>query len=915
MDLEAGLPSRVINAIAEGPDGYIWMASEGAGLLRYDGRSYENYGLEDFPVLLDVQCDAEGLLWFHNGRRLWFYDGLSMKEYPLPEGAVIKQLKVFHQHYLLLNSGLFSLVNDSVEPVSSPVPVPIIDDFTFFKGALYLKSGNELWLGEKGNWLKTPISVGTFLAKANAQSLIINDSVYKGGKLSRDFSGQDSVSIKSYSQNSSFQLYLDESCLLLTFDGGTVRIPYKDRLVASEIKDVFISSNGVIYLILREGLMKLEDLASFKLDSKFGVFCSYQFGDQYYAGTERGLEVYSADYQLLKSFDLGFILSLAAFEGDIYIGTEAGLYRYNIAKASMEKLGLNGFVFSLFAEADELWLGAGDGIYRYANGRFTNISFEKNLSRATVFSIKKDAAGSLWFASYTEGLWRLKEGQWEAFRQWGGLRLDSINFSSFLPLKGDRLLVGTPSDGIFDLRGDKALHFGLRDMDFAEIRDIQEWRGEIWLGTNKGIVNYRELALSKQSQTPVSLHFIKANASLNGSFSNKEGIVYASSKGLFILNLEILNKQTELSKRAELQSISRLQSTNESLLQFGEDTAAFDILPLQLELPYNYNYLRLNYGSKNLYRQEFIQYRYRLVGLSNAWNYVGNFGESFYPDLAAGKYQFELQSRYAWQAWPNTSELYEFEIKEAFWRTWWFISTFILGILALTVFIIRDRWLKTQQRLSLENELLEMERKALRLQMNPHFIFNALDSISSFIFVKDAKQAVRYLNNFAKLMRLTLESSMEHVHPVETELSILKNYLELEKLRFNDKFEYELELDEDIDYDVGLPPMLIQPHVENAILHGLKPLTKPGLLKISFKVDGDNLCCIIDDNGVGRSAKKSELSTKGHRSMATQINKDRIALLQRSIKGEVALKIIDKMDENGKACGTTVIIKLPIQNI
>ena len=156
---------------------------------------------------------------------------------------------------------------------------------------------------------------------------------------------------------------------------------------------------------------------------------------------------------------------------------------------------------------------------------------------------------------------------------------------------------------------------------------------------------------------------------------------------------------------------------------------------------------------------------------------------------------------------------------------------------------------------------------------------------------------------------------MEHVHPVETELSILKNYLELEKLRFNDKFEYELELDEDIDYDVGLPPMLIQPHVENAILHGLKPLTKPGLLKISFKVDGDNLCCIIDDNGVGRSAKKSELSTKGHRSMATQINKDRIALLQRSIKGEVALKIIDKMDENGKACGTTVIIKLPIQNI
>lgn len=911
--MEAGLPSRVINAIAEGSDGYIWMASEGAGLLRYDGRSYENYGLDEFPVLLDVQCDAQGQIWFHNGRRLWFYDGLAIKEFPLPEGAAIKQLKVFKEKHLLLNSGLYSLAKDSLVSISNPLSA--IDHFTFFKGSLFLQSGQDLWQKEKGDWEKTRFQITTLLAKASAQSVIINDTVYTDPQLSKSFSFDDSIEIQAYAQNASFQLFLGQKHLYLNTEDDSLEIPYSARLLTSDIKDVFISSNGVIYLILREGLMKLEDLASFKLDAKYGVFCTYKMSGQYFAGTERGLEIYDAKYNLVKSFDLGFILSLTAYQNDIYIGTEAGLYRFDTEIGAMEKLGLNGFVFSLIAHNDELWLGAGDGIYRYAQGRFTNISFEEDLARATVFSIKKDAAGALWFASYTEGLWRLKDGQWQAFREYGGLKLDSLNFSSFLPLKGDRLLIGTPSDGIFDLRGDKSLHFGLRDLDFAEIRDIQAWRGEIWLGTNKGIVNYRELSLSKQSQTPVKLHFLKANASLNGSFSTKEGIVYASSKGLFILNLEILNLQTSLSKRAELQAINRLQSTNESLLQFCQDTAAFDILPLDLKLPYNYNYLRLNYGSKNLYRQDFIQYRYRLVGLSSAWNYVGNFSESFYPDLAAGQYQFELQSRYAWQAWPNNSQVYAFEIKEAYWRTWWFISILFLSILALTTFIIRDRWLKTQERLSLENELLDMERKALRLQMNPHFIFNALDSISSFIFVKDAKQAVRYLNNFAKLMRLTLESSMEHVHPVETELSILKNYLELEKLRFSDKFEYELELDEEIDYDVGLPPMLIQPHVENAILHGLKPLDRLGLLKISFKVDGDNLCCTIDDNGVGRSAKKSELSTKGHRSMATQINKDRIALLQRSIKGEVALNIIDKMDENGKACGTTVIIKLPIQNI
>ncbi len=889
------------------------MASEGAGLLRYDGRSFENYGLEEFPVLLDVQCDSSGQVWFHNGRRLWHYDGFEIDEFPLPEGALIKQLKVFSQHHLLLNTGLFSIKGDSLQFVSAPSSE--LDDFIFFDGHLLVQDGENLWRLVGNSWEKSRQPLERFLAKANAYSILINDTAFIHSQLTFGRGLQTSGPIKAYAQSGPFHIYVDDGNLNLSVAGDSLKIPFTERILAADIKDVFISSNGVVYLILREGLMKLEDLASFKVKSDYGVFCSYKFRDKYYAGTERGLEIYGSDFQMLKSFDLGFILSLTAFKNDIYIGTEAGLYRYDLENETMRKLGLNGFVFSLYAKGQELWLGAGDGIYRFADGRFTNVSQEEGLARATVFSIKEDVNGGLWFASYTEGLWRYKQDKWQAFKKWGGLSLDSLNFSAFLPLPGDRLLIGTPSDGLFDLRNENSNHYNLRDLDFAEIRDIQKWRGDIWLGTNKGIVNYRELSLSKQSRTPLNLHFIKANASLNGSQANEEGIVYASSKGLFILNLEIVNLQTDWSRQACLNSISRLQNTKETLLQFGTDTLAFDNLPQGLNLPYDHNYLRLNYGSKNLYRQDFIQYRYRLIGLSSAWNYVANFGESIYPDLAAGTYTFELQSRYAWEPWPNTSENYTFEIKQAYWRTWWFIGTLTLGILALTILTIRDRLLKTQQRLSLENELLDMERKALRLQMNPHFIFNALDSISSFIFVKDAKQAVRYLNNFAKLMRLTLESSMEHVHPVETELSILKNYLELEKLRFNDKFDYELELDEEIDYDVGLPPMLIQPHVENAILHGLKPLDKPGFLKISFKVEGDNLCCTIDDNGVGRSAKKSELSTKGHRSMATQINKDRIALLQRSIKGEVALKIIDKIDESGKASGTTVIIKLPIQNI
>ena len=132
---------------------------------------------------------------------------------------------------------------------------------------------------------------------------------------------------------------------------------------------------------------------------------------------------------------------------------------------------------------------------------------------------------------------------------------------------------------------------------------------------------------------------------------------------------------------------------------------------------------------------------------------------------------------------------------------------------------------------------------------------------------------------------------------------------------FNSKFEYEIEIDEELDYDIGLPPMLIQPHVENAILHGLKPKEGNGYLHISFKLDGEMLCCTIEDDGIGREAAKKLPNRKAHRSMATKINKDRIDLLKRSMNEVIDLKIIDKYNQQGQACGTKVLIRLPAQEL
>jgi len=256
---------------------------------------------------------------------------------------------------------------------------------------------------------------------------------------------------------------------------------------------------------------------------------------------------------------------------------------------------------------------------------------------------------------------------------------------------------------------------------------------------------------------------------------------------------------------------------------------------------------------------------------------------------------------------------FSFKIVPPFWRTWWFITLVVLAVFGLTIFIMQYRISQVNQKLALENALAESERKALRLQMNPHFVFNALDAISGFIFQNNAKEAVRYLGSFAKLMRITLESSRETVVPLQNEIQLLKNYIDLEQLRFNNKFQYFITVDDEVDvYDVQLPPMLLQPFVENAILHGLRNKEgEDGKLEISFLEADDHLVCTIEDNGIGRK-KSAELNVgKNKKSLATSITKERIELLSKSLGERVTFSIVDLENDMGEAMGTKVVITFP----
>jgi sensor histidine kinase YesM len=254
----------------------------------------------------------------------------------------------------------------------------------------------------------------------------------------------------------------------------------------------------------------------------------------------------------------------------------------------------------------------------------------------------------------------------------------------------------------------------------------------------------------------------------------------------------------------------------------------------------------------------------------------------------------------------------------------------ILIVLILSAFIFRYILLKRKnekhqreiaenelqiQKLESQKQLTELEMQALRAQMNPHFIFNSLNSINRFILQNNRTQASEYLTKFSKLVRLILQNSQSALIPLESELESLQLYLELESVRFDHHFEFKISVEDELDTDIiKVPPLIIQPYAENAIWHGLMNKEEKGHLEIKLFQEEDSLCCRITDDGIGRK-KAAELKNKSastHKSMGMQITASRIEMLQQKKQLDAYIKITDLILPDGNVGGTEVLLKIPV---
>ncbi len=341
----------------------------------------------------------------------------------------------------------------------------------------------------------------------------------------------------------------------------------------------------------------------------------------------------------------------------------------------------------------------------------------------------------------------------------------------------------------------------------------------------------------------------------------------------------------------------------------------------QLNFPYQNNTLSFRFAALDYTDPDANEFKYRITPTETEWVYSGTENFARYANLAPGDYTFEVDATNSDGIWSNNPAQLDITILPPWYQTWWFRTLVTIGITGVVYLIYRNRVQQIQKEADFKRKeaeykqlAAETETAVLRLQMNPHFIFNSMNSISSYLLQKDIETANDYLGRFARLMRKILIVAEQPYLSLYDEIELLEQYMQAEAMRFEEQFQYEFIVDKTIDTDdILIPTMILQPFVENAIWHGITNKKEQGKIEIEFTIQQEKLICRVTDNGIGRKAA-GQNATSQHESKAISITQRRLDLLtiEHSLSFQPSLSIQDLVDPQDQPEGTTVILTLPL---
>jgi len=986
-----GLAQSQVFAVVEDNEGYLWMATRGGGVSRFDGISFKNYTVRDGLINDFALCllkDKKGNICIGTNGGLSIYNGKKFSNYYVGNDSVALAVNAIAEDkngtiWLATAKGIYFL--DKNKTVKYPVVKHNVS-------CLYIDKKNNLWFGDDFGLNRVdsvkgkPVNIlfrgkdgftnvlvrtlnetasGNIIAGTYGGGIFIFDTkklratpLFKPEELSSRiihsvlidtekrwwiathdagiyrYNPKDSSLInitenEGLANNHVSSLYQDSwgNIWIGTSGGGVskysgeqfVHYTEKNGLIGNYIYSVFISKDSALWMGTNaKGVVRIKgtNVQHFSAETGFvdeKVKCIFQDGyNAMWFGTEgEGLWRYDSsgfiNYQREQGITGNWVKHIVQDRnGGIHIATAGGglshifqpepgyKNEYRIYKGFSD---IPDRVNCLFVDRDNtIWIGADteEGIFSlvYSHSYSTG-SVVKHTDNLTVRAIRQDKIGFLWFATAGKGLLRLKPGirktkeeDIKYFTSADGLSSDNI----YLLEKDDdgNLWAGSESGVdkiVLNENGNivSIKHYG-KGEGFLGIETCQNssalsYDGSIWFGTINGLTKYNPQRKINNSNTP-RLLFTGVN--------------------LFYQPIEKTRFKNERKDWGKI--------NDGWVLNYEENHIGFEFIGIDQRNP------------------SLVKYKWILEGLDENWSPVTSKRDVTYNNLPYGKFTFKVMAMNEDGIWTTEPLSFSFEIEPPLWERLWFkasmyssLGLFVLMILYIYTRNVKKRSKRLHEQLETEKKLIELEQKSLRLQMNPHFIFHALNSIQGLILKNDDKTARLYLTKFSKLMRNILENSREQLISLDREIQTLNDYLALEKFTRGDSFDYEIITDKEAEGEiVMIPPMLLQPFVENSIIHGFNGLKRRGKLEISFSIKDHYLECRLKDNGVGREKaihNKMQRDTQ-HKSMALIVTQERLDTINAAMKKEWgdhhSIVIHDLTDAENEPAGTEVIIRIAV---
>lgn len=942
---DQGLPSSEVYDVICDQKGFVWISTD-RGVSRFNGYTFENFytsdGLTD-NVITELFEDKHNRIWFSaNSGRLCYYDYTdakihaykyndSLKKY-VPSRVIIKTIRFDSSGTLFLgylNHGTISVDKDG--KLKAFVPR----------------------LNKPSNVYKV------YFRELQGQPLLytigFNHTLHDTVEIHIDLPGIVFHKILPIASGHFLDVYMQKrknGIYLCSLPGFMLEIaPGKKPLIVpvkDDVRRIYEDSQKRLWICFRkEGLRMYEPGESLRSE-KFTTMLPGKYTNAICEDKEQGMWVGVYNDALYYRPGLNIkveklpgipattvIKCMGTKDKDLYIGTEAGHLYCLHANGTLDSCMLPISHISWIQDLDSgLMVYGNRRCYIYKN-KLTLL--DKTNRSLGVYHVQK--TDSIIYAGVYSSVLRFMA--LPPYTELPGVSLFSGRFETIFADE-DRLLVGN-INGVHRLEGNTAVscnHWFDKECRTVDIQPIREYLAFATLG--EGI---RFMNRTNGKTFTLSTRQGLLNNNINALYVNDSSLWAASNFGLNEIRFSRDSFRVysyTISNGLKVGEIRKLQVYNNRLWMLTPQGiysfALSGIINNQAGIPVHIlsvingdtiytgasllgdtrihfnSILRIRYVGLSYKQYRNIHYKYRLLEKDSTWTYTMN-TEVEFAFLSEGHYTFELSASNEDGEWSIPVQ-FHFSIEPPFWKTRWFIvaSGLLIFGMFLTLFIVRIRRLKEENRI--REQLYDYRQQALVARMNPHFIFNSLNSIHYFIFNEDKRMAGKYLTRFASLMRLTLDLSTREYVKLEEDIRALELYMELEAWRFKDKFSFTLHIDKNLDRAQTLvPPMLVQPFVENAIKHGLLNRTEAGgQLNVYYRRADQNLECIVEDNGVGRDEaqrQKQHTLNETHRSAGIDVTLQRLETACKKNKQDFLLTYKDKTLATHSETGTLVRFYIP----